>query len=437
MSIIFYLIFMIPILFFNSWFVIQLAFILIMVKFLLIPLNLFFSSISYFFGLDFISFGLIVLSLLITSLMILSSSKILKIEFYYFVFCCYVLLFCLLIVFSTLNMLVMYLFFEFSLIPLILIILGWGYQPERLISGLYLFFYTLIASLPLLLVFIYFYNNFGSLFFDFNYMMNISFYMHMFLMLAFLVKLPMYMLHFWLPKAHVYAPIAGSMILAGVLLKIGGYGIIRTMYIYEYIFNYYSYIWYSFSILGSFMVALICLVQCDIKCLIAYSSVAHMGMCLMGLITMTKFGFLGSYLMMLGHGLCSSGLFFLANVSYERFMSRSFFINKGLMLFMPSMSLMWFLFCSFNMGCPPSMNFISEVFILLSMMMYWNNSLFFIFLMSFFSACFCFYLFSFSQHGKHHNLYCYSSGFTKEYLILIVHLFPLFFSLMFFDKILI
>nr|YP_010610845.1 NADH dehydrogenase subunit 4 [Erragonalia choui]WAP91666.1 NADH dehydrogenase subunit 4 [Erragonalia choui] len=415
----------------KSWYLIQFFILILILIFCFLNCDLYYCNISYFFSLDYISYALIILSLMISSFMIITSSKILiTMSYNFFIFMNLLLCICLIFVFSFFNMFLMYLFFEFSLIPMMIMLFGWGYQPERLISGLYLFMYTLFASLPLLMVVLFMYLNYGSSFFDMNFNNSYSFFMHFCMIFAFLVKLPMFMFHFWLPKAHVEAPISGSMILAGLMLKIGGYGLIRFMFIYENIFMKYSYIWYSLSIIGSILVSLICLIQGDLKCLIAYSSIAHMGMCLMGLLTMTKLGLFGSFLMMLGHGLCSSGLFCLANICYERMMSRSFFINKGLMLYMPSFCMIWFLFCSFNMSSPPSMNFVSEIFIMNSMIFYWNNSIYFIFSISFFCACFSFFLFSFTQHGKFHYMYSCMECSIREYLLMFSHLIPLSFIIL-------
>nr|YP_010996500.1 NADH dehydrogenase subunit 4 [Sophonia microstaina]WPC85242.1 NADH dehydrogenase subunit 4 [Sophonia microstaina] len=430
-----YMIFLIPLIFLNnSWYMYQFFLLILIIIFNTIYFSNFFCLITYSFGIDSISYMLIILSLLISSLMVISMNSFYK--FYnknYYLLLNMILCMCLVLVFSVTNMVYMYMFFEFSLIPLMIMIIGWGYQPERLISGLYLFFYTLFASLPLLLMLVYLYMNYNSLFFDYNFGYSTSLLMYFCMIFAFLVKLPMFMVHFWLPKAHVQAPISGSMILAGLLLKIGGYGIIRFMFIYEFIFQNFSYLIYSLSIVGSILVSLICLIQGDVKCLIAYSSVAHMGMCLMSLISMTKWGVISCYLMMISHGLCSSGLFCLANISYERLLSRSFYINKGLMVIMPSMSLLWFLLCSFNMSCPPSINFLSEVLIINSMMNYWSFSFYFLIFISFLSACFSFYLFSFTQHGQFFNSYCYIFGMIREYLMLFVHIYPIFFVLVILD----
>nr|UKE80347.1 NADH dehydrogenase subunit 4 [Melanetettix sp. n. XTW-2022a] len=426
MKVFFYLIMMTPIsLLGNSWMLMQYMYLFLYLVVIMLNYNMFFVSISYFLGMDIYSYNLIVLSLLIGSLMVISMKNSNSMFLYLFINLC--LVFFLLIIFSSMNFLFMYVSFEFVLVPLVILILGWGYQPERLMAGMYLFFYTLLVSLPLLILIISFFFMSGSMFFDYMVFDSGFFLYHFLLVFVFMVKLPMYLVHFWLPKAHVQAPVAGSMILAGLMLKIGGYGLIRVMYIYEYMFIKYSYVWYSLSLVGSILVSMICLIQGDIKCLIAYSSVSHMGMVIMGLMTMKIWGIMGSFMLMLAHGFCSSGMFYMANLFYLRTGSRSFFINKGLMIYMPSCSMFWFLFCSFNMSCPPSLNFISELMILSSILMFWVNSFLFFILISFFCACFSYYLFSYSQHGLFNNLYSFSSMNLIEFLCLYMHLAPLFF----------
>nr|YP_011036688.1 NADH dehydrogenase subunit 4 [Xestocephalus biprocessus]WRK21292.1 NADH dehydrogenase subunit 4 [Xestocephalus biprocessus] len=418
-----YLVFSIPLFFFNFIYLGQLVYVFMIMNLLIYYSADFFSNLSYVFGMDCFSYWLILLSLVIFCLMGLSSINLLNCSF--FKMMNYFLFFCLFLVFYVMNFFYMYLFFEFSLVPLLVIIFGWGYQPERLFAGYYLLFYTLFASLPLLLIIIWLYLNYGSMFFDNINDCCMSFIVHFSMVFSFLVKFPMFMFHFWLPKAHVQAPISGSMVLAGLMLKVGGYGMIRVIFLNDELFYNYSYIWYSLSIWGGIIVSVVCFYQGDIKCLIAYSSVAHMGMCILGLMSVSLIGVYGSFFLMIGHGLCSSGMFCLASMSYERLLSRSFFINKGLMVIMPGVSLMWFLFCCFNMGCPPSINFISEVFIMISMLNYYYYSCINLVFISFFSACFSYYLFSYSQHGIFHNCYTKYLMLVREYLLLFIHVVPL------------
>nr|ATD52994.1 NADH dehydrogenase subunit 4 [Cicadula sp. EMHAU-2015-Zz052713] len=426
MGLIFFLLMMIPISMFNKFrFNNQFMYLILYIFLLLINNNTFFSSISYSFGMDNYSYWLIMMSFLISSYMVISMLKgykvtvLLNINLFLNLF--------LVIIFSTLSFMHMYISFEFVLVPLVVLILGWGYQPERLMAGLYLFLYTLFVSLPLLGLLLYLYMLDGTLFFDAMKYNSCLFFIHFVLMIVFMVKLPMFMVHFWLPKAHVQAPVSGSMILAGVMLSIGGYGLIRSMFLYENMFISYSYIWYSLSMIGAMMIGLVCLIQGDMKMMIAYSSISHMGMVIMGILTMSIWGLMGSFLLMVGHGFCSSGLFYLANLLYIRSGSRSFYINSGMINFMPSCSMMWFVYCTFNMSCPPSINFLSEFMILSSMMYFWKFSLIFFVGISFFCACFSYYLFSFSQHGLYHNLYSFSNINMMEFLCLFMHLMPLFF----------
>nr|QVT11241.1 NADH dehydrogenase subunit 4 [Rhagoletis zephyria] len=431
LKLIFMMIFISPICFISSsfWMVQNLMF---LITFLFIMMNFctnYFVNISYFLGFDTISYGLILLSFWICTLMITASESVNKFNNYknLFLFNILILLLFLILSFASMNLFMFYLFFESSLIPTLFLILGWGYQPERLQAGVYLLFYTLLVSLPMLISIFYLYNNLMTLnFYLLNKFMFNYDLLYLSLILAFLVKMPMFLVHLWLPKAHVEAPVSGSMILAGIMLKLGGYGLLRVLCFLQLSNVKYNYIWISISLIGGVLISLVCLRQTDLKALIAYSSVAHMGIVLGGLMTLSYWGLCGSYTLMISHGLCSSGLFCLANMTYERLGSRSLLINKGLLNFMPSMTLWWFLLSSCNMAAPPSLNLLGEISLLNSIISWSWLTMISLSLLSFFSAAYTLYLYAYSQHGKGFSgVYSFSGGKIREYFILMLHWFPL------------
>nr|CCI69337.1 NADH dehydrogenase subunit 4 [Metacrangonyx sp. 3 ssp. 1 MDMBR-2012] len=386
------------------------------------------TSVSMVFNIDFISYNLIMLSIWIIILSLMASmSEHWKNKNYFFMLNL-ILLMTLCLSFSLTDYLLFYIFFESSLIPILLIILGWGYQPERMMAGIYMLFYTLFASLPLL-GFIFFYSskmgmNSMTMYMSLN---NHSMWMEIILVGAFLVKFPMYLLHIWLPKAHVEAPVSGSMILAGVLLKLGGYGIIRflPMMVKSYPFNM-KYSFLSVSLVGGCLVGLICLRQMDMKMLIAYSSVCHMASCISVLMVLGELGYKGCLFMMIAHGLCSSGLFYLVDVVYKRTNTRSLFMNKGLLNILPSLSFWWFMLLLANLAGPPTLNLFSEICMMINLIAWNKFNLLMLMMMTFLTGAYNIYLYSLSQH----NNYLFSKNTIMNcsflnFYILFSHLVPL------------
>nr|YP_009459877.1 NADH dehydrogenase subunit 4 [Hydropsyche simulans]AUT18142.1 NADH dehydrogenase subunit 4 [Hydropsyche simulans] len=413
-----------------KWWLVYLVFLVLFMFMFINSFNLFLSSnIWNFMGMDFLSISMILLSIWICGLIILASFKLYISKKYndLFMLNLLFLVVSLVLAFSSMDILYFYIFFEISILPVLLMIMGWGYQPERIQAGVYLIFYTLCVSLPLLLGIFFSYKVLNSFSFLYIYeMSSFSLILYFLMISAFLVKMPMFMVHLWLPKAHVEGPVSSSMILAGVMLKLGGYGLMRLMKLMILTSLKINFIWIVLSLIGGSLISLMCLHQMDMKMLIAYSSVVHMALVISGILSLTYLGFMGSLILMIGHGLCSSGLFVLINLMYERLGSRSLMVNKGLINLMPNMSLWWFLLLSSNMAAPPSMNLFGEITLLMSIISWSKYSLFFLMLISFFSASYSLYIFAFSQHGEvFKGIFNFSGMNMREFILLLLHWFPL------------
>jgi len=425
------IVFLIPLCF--RWELVQVSVFLISFLFsVLVRHDFGFSFIRFGFGVDYLRGLLILLSFWITGLVLCASHKIYKHDNYTRIFLLMniLLLFFLILTFRCLDYLSFYIRFEASLIPTLILILGWGYQPERIQAGVYFLFYTIFASLPLLVSILFVYFNRGgvciSLYTVATEVSLINYIWYLITIFAFVVKLPIFIVHLWLPKAHVEAPVAGSIILAGVLLKLGGYGLVRVLPIFSYFNRNLSWVWIRVSVVGGVIVSIICMRQVDIKALIAYSSVAHIGLVLCGLVVFGWWGLNGAVIVIIGHGLCSSGLFCLANIVYERIRRRRLLISKGLLNFIPRIGLWWFLLRAGNMAAPPTLNLLGEVRLILRVVAWSKIRIISIAFLSFFRAAYTLYIYSLSQHGKFFSsLFSCCSGKVREYLILILHWGPL------------
>jgi len=293
--------------------------------------------------------------------------------------------------FSINSFFIFYLSFEFVFLILFVYLFGWGLGKGRRQASYYMIFYTIVVSFPLFLFFITF-----SIFEDLsliNSFLLCSTSWWLFLVIVFLVKLPVVGVHLWLPKAHVEAPLAGSMLLAGVFLKIGAYGLLRFFrFFVGFVPLGVGYL-FSLGLIGAVFSCFFCFRQVDIKSLVAYSSICHMGLCLRGLFSCSFYGFKGSVFMLFSHGVVSPFMFFLVYVLYYRFYTRRIFLVKGGLFSCRILSLVWFIFSIFNIGCPPSVGFFSEVLIIVGGGSNSFISLFFFICLVFFVCVYCIYFF--------------------------------------------
>nr|UMB50722.1 NADH dehydrogenase subunit 4 [Schilbe cf. yangambianus FDBS-2022] len=338
----------------------------------------------------------------------------------------------LIMAFGATEIIMFYIMFEATLIPTLIIITRWGNQAERLAAGTYFLFYTLTGSLPLLVALLLLYQNTGTL-----SMLTIQYSPPLTLLswgdkiwwasclIAFLVKMPLYGVHLWLPKAHVEAPVAGSMVLAAILLKLGGYGMMRMTVILSPLSKDMVYPIIALALWGVVMAGSICLRQTDLKSLIAYSSVSHMGLVAGGILIQTPWGFTGALVLMIAHGLVSSALFCLANTTYERVQSRTMILARGLQIIFPLTAAWWFIMNLANLALPPLPNLMGELTIMTAMFNWSPWTLTMTGTGILITASYSLYLFLMTQRGPlPQHIIKLQPFHTREHLLMALHLLP-------------
>jgi NADH-quinone oxidoreductase subunit M len=325
------------------------------------------------------------------------------------------------------NLLLFYIYFEAILIPMFLIILIWGSRKRKIHASFLFFFFTLIGSLFMILGILWLYLYIGELNIQILQYIILSkehqLILWLLFFIAFAVKVPIYPVHGWLPEAHVEAPTGGSIILAGVLLKLGLYGMLRVLTVLFPIANiYYTPLVLTLSFISVIFISIIILQQIDLKKIIAYSSIAHMNFAVVGIFSNNMYGIEGSIFTMLSHGLISSMLFFCIGVLYDRYGERNLLYYNNIAQIMPYFSFFFFISIIGNLGMPGTSSFVGEFLLLLSLSF---KSIFLLFIMSlslFLTTIYCIWLFNRICFGYMRNKYIivYKDLIRFESIVLII-----------------
>lgn len=292
-------------------------------------------------------------------------------------------------------------------------------------------FYTLVVSLPLLVSLLLFMGD-GSFLILFSHF-SIDRVLFLFFVFVFLVKLPIYGVHSWLPKAHVEAPLSGSMVLAGVLLKLGIYGLVRFVHFsFLFFYDFGSYL-LIVGLWGGVLSCLMCLRQSDTKSLVAYSSINHMSVAFASVACFFLVGLRGTYIIGFSHGVISPCMFFMVYVSYWRLHRRRVFVVKGLNVSFPVFSLWWFIVISSNMGVPPSMRFFSELCMIGGLVSFDLVGAVFLLFVFFFSGVYGIYFYCIHMHGLSRFVGFFSCGLLFDFYTIFFSCGVIFFYSLFLD----
>lgn len=386
-------------------------------------------NFKYIFFIDSISLFFIILSIFLLILCLILCwywSHRLNL----FLFLIFLSIFCLINIFFVNDIFFLFIFFELVILPLFLIVGIWGSRDRKIYASYLLFIYTLLGSIFALFGFLILYLNKGSLnFVYFNYNIFLEYYQLLlvfFLFFGFSVKVPIMPIHIWLPEAHVEAPTIGSVILAGIILKLGIYIYLRlVIFSFTYVLIYIIPIIFFIATLSLYISSFSAIAQIDIKKIIAYSSIAHMNFSLIGLFSINIISILGSFFMMFGHALTSSALFFSIGMLYDRFKTRIIYYYGGLVVLMPIWVTLFFIFILGNFGFPGTANFVGEFVIFLGSFFFNNFIIICIIYSLFLSLVYSLFLFNRLVYGtlKIEFIRFFSDLSRREFYIVFILLF--------------
>ena len=315
------------------------------------------------------------------------------------------------------NIMMLYIFFELSIFPILVMILGYGSQIEKINSSYYLLFYAAFCSFPFL--FVYFKRDFILVFSYYNYF--ISWELFFILSLSFIIKFPVYFLHLWLPKAHVEAPTTARMLLAGLLLKLGTAGFLRILGRINFIHNN---VWMIISFLGMILAAFCCVFQSDSKSLAAYSSVTHIRFLLLSLIFISISGKIRSLMLILAHGYTSTLIFYLIGEFYHTSGSRIIYFMNSFFSSRIIMGILFTLTFLSNSGVPPRLSFLSEFIVISNSLLYLKFIFFMIFVYFLVSFYYSLFLITSSLMGKFFiNFNNWNVGFSSPLIFIMYNIF--------------